>query len=1004
MTEPFAPLVPAAPAEGEEQPTRWMINPTGDVVEVPGHKVGEHAALGWIPASPERSAQMALQKTHGGLGGQVRAAGEGALQALTLGASDVALQPDVAYREANPGSYIAGQIAGAIAPALLSEGETIPGQVAEMSAPSVISKLGRAVEGAVAEHLGAPAESLAGRLAQRAVASGAGSAVEGAFYGAGNVVSESALGDPNEVAQSAFSEIGLAGALGFGLGALGGAAAAGLPDAVNKMTDAAGSGGTSMRDYIIKKYPEIASQLTGTSPDTIQFLLDNRHMMDPKSAGNKALMEAFMSIIDDTAKAEHGFGVAFNDKILPEELKKVSAGLGEHNETVNSAVEKLVSNINDEIVKIKGNPEFDQTRVLALERLQSAFVERTSPSTKPLQAALDEIVQRIKSDPNVLEYGAPNAKARDVLERLSLLRDTLPGLPSDAIPAARRELEEISEHIAQMKPIEPPPVETKSALDWARPPGRTGESLPAPEAAWNATARVAVPPVYGQELAKLAGGMDDLAVTPYDKLAAALSYKKLLSKYIPYGADRLGLTQDARNSIDVVQNVQAMLRNSLHDATVWGEAGARMGATDSAQHELLNARAALEKRGSKLLTKNAKGEWEVDPGKVKAWFRSMGDIQGDARLEDLKDYLTAAKNFSEEFKRSYTTAPLDGLDPTVLDRIIEKTDGITEQFRRQATAQRVAKELRAGSPSVLGGLGEAALGSVLGPVGGALGALHAVYGFAKNVPAAVGTLYTLERVSQAVNKAIKTHASTLVRAGTKAGNVMRGEVASGLAHGYGDDDATARKKYDKQIAVIRDFAGNPDKLHEALTKQTEGWQEHAPKIAQAFQTTTARVLNSLNQMAPSAPSAGPLAPKYVPSRAEISEFSRKIEAANDPVGSILRKASAGTLTPDVVQAVQTFHPQLYATMVSAALDKVAEVGADKLTYKTRLMLSMIIGQDLDGSTTQQAVAANQATFVFPKQEAPTPGTGPGPKKSVKINVANRAMTPMQAVEEGENHA
>jgi hypothetical protein len=337
-----------------------------------------------------------------------------------------------------------------------------------------------------------------------------------------------------------------------------------------------------------------------------------------------------------------------------------------------------------------------------------------------------------------------------------------------------------------------------------------------------------------------------------------------------------------------------------------------------------------------------------------------------------------------------------------MEAMIKKSEDVAQRFETQATTQRLAQELRPkeGARTALGALGETALGSVMGPVGGALGALHGIYGFAKNVPAAVATLVTLERVAQQVSRAVSAGASTLARGGVKASRVVRGEAAAGVAHHFTDDYKTARRKYDSRVAEVRALANNPEQMHATLTQQTEGWQPHAPKVAQAFQATTMRAVAHLAKSAYAPSGLGPLAPAYQPSRTEIAEYARRVEAVENPIG-LLKQASAGTLTPEAVQTVREVHPQLYAKMVGEVMAKVADVGVDRLTYHTRLMLSMFTGQDLDGSTLPAAMQANQATFVLPQPEQNPPGMGPGKKDSSKITLADRAMTPMQRIEKGE---
>ena len=949
--------------------TKLLNSPSGDLVEVPAGEALKYHTLGYTPVTEKQLEDKALQEKYGGATGQLHAVGEGIAQSLTAGLSDVALQPDPGYRAANPGAYMVGQGVGVVAPALLTGGASAAGQgaakagvggalrtAAEYTAPSLISRAGTAAAEMVGTHL-PQATSVAGRVAQSALKAGVGSAVEGAYYSAGNVVSEAALGNPDEVAQSAFAEIGLGAALGFGLGGLTGAAAEGLPIAGHAMANAVEKKATSIRDYMLDKYPQYASQMTGTSEDTVKFLIENRALMDPKSAANDALQKGFAVVVQDARDVEGQFGKAFNTDIGPGERKLSAAQLGATNEAIDTEANRLLQLSDSTLQQMKGSPEFAASSAAGLERARNELATRVTPQVEPVVNKLADISERILKDPSSSEYGQLTGDAKRAWDRVNSVRESLPGLPGSELGLAGQELQQAA------------------------------QQLPQPLAH------------YANELMSLGRTVHGLNISPAEKLEAVLAYKKTLGDYIPYGANRLALSQAERNAMGAIQRVQGAVRDSLHNPGIWGEAGSRMAATDAAQHELIMARTALEKGGSKLFSKRADGTMAVDPTKVKAWFRKMGDFEGAGKLEDLKDYLAASKNFAEEFKKSYSVVPRKGLDPTSLESVINKTGDITEQFRRQATAQRIAKEL-APHGGGLGGVGEAVIGNMIGGhVGSAIGALHALYGFSKNVPAAVATLTTLERVAAQVNRAVQSNASTLARGGVKAATVLRGEVAAGIAHHFAHDNETATKRYNKSVAMVRSYANDPAKMQEALTRQTEGWQDHAPKIAQAFQATTVRAVQHLAKACAAPPPAGPLAAAYRPSRSEISEYNRRLEVIENPV-ALLRQAAVGNITPEAIQAVKEVHPQLYATMVGQTLAKVADLGVDKLTYHARLMLSMLTGMDLDGSTKPMSMMANQMVYAFPQPEAPQQGVGPG-MKSKKFTIASRMQTPQQAVENGE---
>lgn len=264
-----------------QAPPTLMVDPTGALVEASPSDVMALTATGYRPATAEEQAQAASQaaaeERFGGLTGALEAGAAGAARGATLGLSDVALtksglvSPETlqGLKEASPTASMAGELAGNIAPLVLSGGTSAAGQGAAAAirasarglAPGLVSAAGRAVEGA-----------LGGGIAAKAAAG----ALEGAAYGAGNLVSEAALGDPGLTAESALHELALSGLLGGGLGAAFGAVERAIPKSVTAAKTALDVLDQRVDVGMQKEYPELAKALSGSSPETIREIWQNR--------------------------------------------------------------------------------------------------------------------------------------------------------------------------------------------------------------------------------------------------------------------------------------------------------------------------------------------------------------------------------------------------------------------------------------------------------------------------------------------------------------------------------------------------------------------------------------------------------------------------------------------------------------------------------------------------------------------------------------------------------
>lgn len=234
--------------------------PDGSIYEVPSHQLAE-LPEGAAIASQEEVARARAEAEYGGFKGGAAAAGLGLARGLTFGASDLAAtsvadalgkRKSVAealkgYEEANPIASGAGEVVGAIAPALFSGGTSAEASLLARGAraagtiPRAVYGAGRAAESAVGGLVGREAENLALRTGQTMARHAAGAAVEGAAFGAGQELSDAAINDHDLTAEKLWAAAGkgalLGGALGAGTGAvseLGGAAVRGLASNVVK--------------------------------------------------------------------------------------------------------------------------------------------------------------------------------------------------------------------------------------------------------------------------------------------------------------------------------------------------------------------------------------------------------------------------------------------------------------------------------------------------------------------------------------------------------------------------------------------------------------------------------------------------------------------------------------------------------------------------------------------------------------------------------------------------
>lgn len=258
-------------------------------------------------------------------------------------------------------------------------------------------------------------------------------------------------------------------------------------------------------------------------------------------------------------------------------------------------------------------------------------------------------------------------------------------------------------------------------------------------------------------------------------------------------------------------------------------------------------------------------------------------------------------------------------------------------------------------------------------------------------PESVAALSHLEKSNMTVRQRIEDATRAILVGGPRA---ARSASSAGLA----DHLHTVQERIER----VTQLANNPAAMQEHLQAHTGSLQEHAPQTAQGMTVAQSRAVAFLASKAPELPKLGPLGPTLKLSEAQKWTFNRYYDAVDKPT-RILEHAKNGTLTPMDVEAVREVYPELYAHMQQVAIEQLAEHKKD-VPYRNRLSLSMLMGQPMDGTTAQAAIAANQAIYLLPSAKGGQDQTGPQASgKSTqtglgKLKTSSRVQLPGQAAD------
>lgn len=210
----------------------------------------------------------------------------------------------------------------------------------------------------------------------------------------------------------------------------------------------------------------------------------------------------------------------------------------------------------------------------------------------------------------------------------------------------------------------------------------------------------------------------------------------------------------------------------------------------------------------------------------------------------------------------------------------------------------------------------------------------------------------------------------------------------------------AAEAHRQRMEEIRGLAANPEMLVDRVTANVGELGELAPGIAGALTRTAHTAVAFLTAEAQEPAKPGPLAADWVFPEADLHRFSQALETVQDPM-SVLRHASAGTLTENQMRALNAVYPLLARQIADKALERLTESPKD-VPYRARLMLQLLTGTDPDG-TMGLAVAVNQATIQGASRKPSINGQPGGTTSSGKspVSLAQRTATPSQKREMSE---
>jgi hypothetical protein len=971
-------------------------------------------------------ADAKLEADYGGTSGAAIAGAAGAARGLTMGGSDLlarklggsnAANALAAYKEANPTASTVGEVAGAAAPLLASDG--------------LLGVAGFGVRGAAAtgEAAAAGARALVGegggllaRAARGAATYGAQGAAEGSLYGAGEAVSEASLGDRDVTGEELFASMGkgalFGGALGAGQGVLHGGAGwaghkvgEGLDRAGTAISDVADRAGTKVSDVVGSAAASAREGLTSAGEAVGGAVTRGRDaVLDGlgrvKVSANEALEDArshareLYASARDAADAGSEKASTELERLAQEAEKHADALYKRAGEVVDEGVNGApVTGIDGGGMRVAS----DKAASLADEAAYRAMAAGKWNGIKGVREAerfggisgLGKFArEELPALAGVENYAGmdidkvADATAKGMKREGTRLRDILEEASANAskkraLPSSLELVQSIEEHAAQLE---------KSKLG-AAPAVRKLREIAADAAnqlklvdeSGALTKGAKMRRVSLMDLRDLRGQIDDLTYTfgqghelaGYKKEFQALRGKiesQLEGLVEEHGSAALrGDYLNAKRKYSALKTIsriaeEGKLSNSnnrffsLGDR-IAGSAGMMIGGAIGGVPGMIVGHSTgsmmgkfARERGGYLLGHylTKEGQQQALHAGAEAAQHAADGLRKVGQLEQVQNAKTwVQREIVDSVKRALHES-IDAAGTAAGTAKKRVTDAVDDA---KATARRGVEAVDSKARSLL----DAASGTVKRAGDDVRGRYQSAAHEARQLRA---------RTGEAIGSAAKTTSEAA------AEGVKRVE------------------QVERQIAAIQGAAQNPDVLHAHVQRAVGGLTDLpetsgavAGQAAKAVQYLAANVPTRL----PSSPmSLGPRNAARSPYDAHaLAQWEARVAAVQNPM-VVLHALGAGKATRAGVDAVKNVYPQLYTKMTTQILNELAGMKAKgkSPSYGKRLQLGIILGTATDWSLEPGSVKALQSAAAgAPEDSAPPP-------QAMASNGPARPMTPI----------
>ena len=446
---------------------------------------------------------------------------------------------------------------------------------------------------------------------------------------------------------------------------------------------------------------------------------------------------------------------------------------------------------------------------------------------------------------------------------------------------------------------------------------------------------------------------------------------------------------------EISSKIASKIKPMLENEEVWGKAG-------KVQKDFNEAFSSFEKTNAnkdfiKTFTSKVGEERVLDPAKVNTFINQVGSPKAEIKSEILQNYIREHGMFADKINK--TMADL-GKEPLVNDQSLNTISKLMgEQTAGAKFAQKLVNKIGDNvAGKAAGGATGAAIGSIFGhPTLGAIAGEHMLGNTFGSVLSGL-TKSIMEKeanglgAKSAIDYAMNAAKGAQIIAKATANVVKPGAQVLATHLIPSDKD---RAKLDKTIDF---YQKNPEKL---MSVDNGKIGHYLGDHQAALTETTTKAAAYLAQLKPRPYQSSPLDREIQPTAAQVQRYHRALDIAQQPA-VVMEHIKNGTLQASDIQDLNHLYPSLYKQM-SQQLSNSMINSKDKghlIPYKTKVSMSLFLGQPLDTSMTPQSIMAAQPQMQQqqqPQQQQKAQGSTKRGTSTLGKHI-DSYMTPLQSSE------